>query len=115
LEDDVSEMPVVLDDNDCCDDMDWEPTPTVVHSQYVVGKPVEIESESESESGMLDGSGSAVMIMDDVEMEPVLVPALRRSKRLAERRVLQEKMGLVPEQVLGSIFVNGRRRSSRHL
>jgi len=52
-------------------------------------------------------------------------PALRRSKRLAEIRLRQEKVGLtavtlstsvqvqVPE-LLGSIVVNGRRRSSRH-
>jgi len=56
---------------------------------------------------------------------PVEVPALRRSKRLAEIRLRQEKVGLtavtlstsvqvqVPE-LLGSIVVNGRRRSSRH-
>jgi hypothetical protein len=137
--DDVSKMPIVHHDDDVCDDMDWEPTP------YVVGEPValfgstteieiEIEIKFESEAGgMLDGTGSEAMITDDVGMEElpvVLVPALRRSKRLAERRLHQEKLELeskmtavdvstckqvlVPE-VLGSTFVDGRRRSSRHL
>jgi hypothetical protein len=60
---------------------------------------------------------------------PVEVPALRRSKRLAEVRRRQENkavtlsstsmpvQGQVQDQVpelLGSVVVNGRRRSSRH-
>ena len=141
------------------DDMDWEFTPTVVLE--FVGKPVatfgttesESESESGSEAGSLDGASSVAMVygcigsemdlcdngsdqeryvvdVDDVATS-VEVPALRRSKRLAERRLrLQEKneveskvkvvvastcnQVLVPD-LLGSTFVNGRRRSTRHL
>jgi hypothetical protein len=62
----------------------------------------------------------------------VEVPTLRRSKRLVDRRLRQAKIeveskatvivgstcnqALAPDLVLlGSTFVNGRRRSSRHL
>lgn len=125
------EEPVVFIHDDGSDDLDWEPTPVVVEyavttTEIEVEVEVEINTESESESEseskseacMLD---DAMILDDDVEMElpVVLVPALRRSKRLAERRLHHELAStcnqvVVPE-VLGSIFVNGRRRSARHL
>jgi len=67
------------------------------------------------------------MAMSPLPSSSVEVPALRRSKRLAEIRLRQENKAVtlsstsmqvqdqdkVPE-LLGSVVVNGRRRSSRH-
>jgi hypothetical protein len=114
------------------DDMDWEFTPDVV-IEFVVDTTVAdfsaIESP-ESDSAMVDGS--IEMELPIISVASIEVPVLRRSKRLAERRLRlhQEKMEVeskaravvastcnqvkVPE-LLGSIFLNGRRRSLRNL
>ena len=124
----------LLDD---VNDMDWDSGPDAVPED--VDEPVSTTTTEEFEIDPIgrdtDGVSVSVNTTSPVssthfathdcttesgkklnDSAAVLVPPLRRSKRLAElqqRREQSKSCGQV--ELLGSIFVNGRRRSARHV
>ena len=121
------------------DDSFWTTTRTTTTQEVHDDNQTVVDAESVSEEVPIDTTTSQVLSGTHFVTPPpgktktcngtsgsdmvdeaatVLVPTLRRSQRLAEMKRRQEQQvhqqGQVPE-CLGSTFVNGRRRSSRHL